>query len=247
MHRRLLSTALVALLATPTLAQDEEDPRPEGIQLPEGLGAPQDDRVEELKQLFLEVERKLAEIDLKLADAGAGDASLAEVPDAGIDDLLKQTLAHSTDVQVQIGRILEIAQEMNQGQGSGSGQQQPSSGESPLDQQRDTGPQQREQTPEAPQSQQEGQQEGGEEPEHQQGQKPQDGPQQDQPGGENRAGAPQDPQAGDPATRGDDAQTWGFLPERVRETFRRQGRDDLPVRYRDWIDAYYRRLNEERR
>ena len=25
--------------------------------------------------------------------------------------------------------------------------------------------------------------------------------------------------------------------------FRNKGSDDLPVQYRDWIDAYYRRLN----
>jgi hypothetical protein len=32
----------------------------------------------------------------------------------------------------------------------------------------------------------------------------------------------------------------------VRELFRAQGGDDLPPRYRDWIDAYYRRLSGRR-
>jgi hypothetical protein len=31
----------------------------------------------------------------------------------------------------------------------------------------------------------------------------------------------------------------------MRETFRNQGRNDLPVQYRDWIDSYYRRLNRK--
>lgn len=36
---------------------------------------------------------------------------------------------------------------------------------------------------------------------------------------------------------------WGDLPVHVRELFRAQGGGDLPPRYRDWIDAYYKRLN----
>ena len=38
---------------------------------------------------------------------------------------------------------------------------------------------------------------------------------------------------------------WGDLPIHVREQFRAQGSDDVPLRYRDWIDAYYRRLNRD--
>ena len=44
--------------------------------------------------------------------------------------------------------------------------------------------------------------------------------------------------------RGDDAETWGMLPDKVQSIFRNEGTEDLPVQYRDWIDAYYRRLNE---
>ena len=39
---------------------------------------------------------------------------------------------------------------------------------------------------------------------------------------------------------------WGDLPIQVREVFRNQGGSDLPPQYRDWIDAYYRRLNGAR-
>lgn len=36
---------------------------------------------------------------------------------------------------------------------------------------------------------------------------------------------------------------WGDLPVYARDVFRAQGGADLPVRYREWIDAYYKRLN----
>ena len=56
---------------------------------------------------------------------------------------------------------------------------------------------------------------------------------------------------GDPASRatartssGQAIDRWGDLPVHVREVFRNNGRSDLPPEYHDWIDAYYRRLNE---
>jgi hypothetical protein len=44
-----------------------------------------------------------------------------------------------------------------------------------------------------------------------------------------------------PATPAD---RWGDLPTQARDVFRAQGGADLPVRYREWIDAYYKRLNK---
>ena len=40
---------------------------------------------------------------------------------------------------------------------------------------------------------------------------------------------------------------WGNLPQHVRDNFRAEDLDDLPPRYRAWIDAYYHRLNERSR
>jgi hypothetical protein len=37
---------------------------------------------------------------------------------------------------------------------------------------------------------------------------------------------------------------WGDLPVYARDVFRAQGGEDLPMRYRDFIDGYHRRLNE---
>ncbi|HTF90613.1 MAG TPA: hypothetical protein VK843_19500 [Planctomycetota bacterium] len=38
------------------------------------------------------------------------------------------------------------------------------------------------------------------------------------------------------------AERWGELPIQVREVFRNEGGADMPPQYRDWIDAYYRKL-----
>lgn len=45
---------------------------------------------------------------------------------------------------------------------------------------------------------------------------------------------------------GNAADRWGDLPIHAREVFRNAGRSDLPPEYHDWIDAYYRRLNQLR-
>lgn len=39
---------------------------------------------------------------------------------------------------------------------------------------------------------------------------------------------------------------WGELPVYARDVFRAQGGDDFPAAYREFIDAYYRRLNKPR-
>ena len=64
----------------------------------------------------------------------------------------------------------------------------------------------------------------------------------DDPGRNNPARDPGARPAGDPA-RAEGSGRWGDLPPRAREVFRSKGGTDMPSRYRDWIDAYYRRLN----
>ena len=125
---------------------------------------------------------------------------------------------------------------------------QPSSGKSPVDQQPQRGPTEREQTPEGPKK--------GEQPkpdpdpkgqdQQQPGEKKPDDKGKNPPGGENRSAPPRVDDSGPPVAPGDDAERWGFLPERVQQVFRNQITDDPPVQYRDWIDAYYRRLNRGR-
>lgn len=111
-------------------------------------------------------------------------------------------------------------------------------------------PQARERTPEAPgeKGQQPGEEQGGEQP------KPSD-----QQGGDPKSpresnGDPRNEKGGPPpaletgrASQDRSNERWGDLPETVRDLFRTEGGGELPPEYRDWIDAYYRRLNRERR
>lgn len=97
---------------------------------------------------------------------------------------------------------------------------------------------------------------GAEEPRDAQGEKnkPSDEQSQD---GEPRNNQPDRPGGrkdyGDEAVKGaqavaqrssDDVEIWGNLPIHLRDIFRAEGQGDMPARYRDWIDSYYRRLNE---
>jgi hypothetical protein len=219
------------------LGARSDDPKRDEPLLQELGGA--GDAQERLMRLFHEVERKLGQIDRKLAAAGAGEMQLAEVEDSGLDKLLQATGQDSQQVVQDIDRILEIAQEL----GGTCMRPKPSGGESPLDQPRDTGPQERERTPEKPGEKPQGQEPTTPKPE---GDDPRDGTQQNPLEGENKPGTPRQDPEGPAVPRSDDSEAWGFLPQRFQETFRNQGREDLPVQYRDWIDAYYRRLNETR-
>jgi hypothetical protein len=119
--------------------------------------------------------------------------------------------------------------------------------ESPLDQERQRGPGERENTPEAPKPDgQEPKPGDSQQPQPEpQGEKPDDGGQ-NPPPGENRPSDPRSDEAGPAVPSGADAERWGSLPERVQEVFQNQITDDLPLQYRDWIDSYYRRLNRTR-
>lgn len=231
------------------------------------------DLQEEMRQIFRRVETKLRDIDVLLTDAGAGDTRcLTEAGKSGIDELLRQSVQEGRAVQREIDQLLQLAQQAgsqssssssSSSQQSGQGQQSQSGNEpSPLDQ----GPgRQRNQEatptlPEQPQpggeepGDQQGEQPGGEETGEQpgdqnqkpgEGEQPQDGPERPDDDPENRAG--DDPQAGDtaaPSARADLSERWGELPVHVRDVFRTEGGEDMPAEYRDWIDAYYRKLNE---
>ncbi len=223
--------------AGPTLPPPRQEP--EEPRIPENLFSP-DPLQQELLQLFQRVERNLESITDRLSQVGAGEAPLEEVGDSGIEQLLRATQSSGGEVIEDIGRILEIAQQLESQMSSGSGQSEPRpEGQSPLDQERDSGPRQRENTPQGPRQEGEQQPQPSTNPEGEP-----KGPLPNPPGGENRPGTPNDPERGEPVPRGDDSERWGFLPERDREVFRNQGGDDLPAQYRDFIDAYYRRLNQ---
>lgn len=262
-HRSLLTAlSISALLALAAVAQEPDvEILPPGSEPPARAQA--DNPEQRLRELFSKVERKLDAIDLLLSDAAAGDTSrLAQAEDAGIDRLLRDSVDSGRQVQSDIEEILRIAQEMGQQQSSSSGSsssgsEQQQSGE-PQGSQTSRGQQQQsgEQTPSMPESQPGGDQPGGDEPQQEpggeqpNGQQPGElGQEPESPlgsdaGGQNIDGSDrggEDGARGGPDLQG--AESWGNLPQHVRDTFRAEGRGDLPVRYRDWIDSYYKKLN----
>ncbi|MEY4775362.1 MAG: hypothetical protein RIT40_2397 [Planctomycetota bacterium] len=272
MKLHLMSCAPLILLAcwcvSPVWAQQEEPPR--------RLSQQQGDGQEEMIQLFGKVERRLKEIDALLNNAAAGDTK--QLRDAGLssmDQLLKRTAQSSREVQQDIDRLLELARQAGQpnGSGGGSGQQQsngssqgqssgqqssssPSAGSSsPLDGRSEQSTQ-REATPEMPQAggqqQRDSSQPSGAQPQGQpsEGQQPSGGSQPTA-GRANPAQSGANQQGGDPtgsargsAAEAQQADRWGDLPVHARDVFRSQGGRELPPRYRDAIDGYYRKLNK---
>jgi hypothetical protein len=113
------------------------------------------------------------------------------------------------------------------------------------------GPQERERTPESPggdpEKPGESQQGKGEKPD----QPAQDGdpksPRESKDDPRNEKGGPPPGLETSRASQDRSNERWGDLPETVRDLFRTEGGGEMPAEYRDWIDAYYRRLNRERR
>lgn len=220
-----------------------------------------DDVHEQMKKLIGEVELGLRKIDKLLAQA-------ANQPRGGsptIPGLVHQSQAEGQAVVQAIDKLLELSQHPHPGSQSGSdcgnglcqssgskpggsprdSQSSPRSGDqkgqSPLDSQRDTTTQ-RENTPDKP---------GAEQGPQPQGNQP--APSSDPRGnkksaqdGRNQPGQTAPKNGTEKVEHGPDAREgWGWLPENARDVFRTQGGGAMPARYREWIDAYYRKLNQK--
>ena len=82
----------------------------EAIEAPAALRG--DDARSEMVRLFGSVETKLGSVDILLTDAAAGDTTrLSEVEEAGVDELLKHSLDLGHQLQADIERILELAEQ----------------------------------------------------------------------------------------------------------------------------------------
>jgi hypothetical protein len=127
---------------------------------------------------------------------------------------------------------------------SGQAQQQSESG-----QRRDSAEGPREQGQQPEQGQEPGEQPGEQQgPRQEPGEGEPRGDQADKPGGKKDTGdAAADGETGEGTRSGRDAEIWGNLPIHLRDIYRAEGREDMPAQYRDWIDSYYRRLNDSGR
>ena len=108
-----LAGALPMMVGGSLAAAQQEEPEKS---LAEEL-FPQDDPREEIVRLFHEIEGKLQAIDLELAEASAGDRSLAGVEDSGIEKLLQGSRAKGGEVVEGIDKILELAAQLQGSQG----------------------------------------------------------------------------------------------------------------------------------
>jgi len=249
-RRMLTAGVLTALLTAVAPAQDPQGPPPPVPPVPVGAVDPEAGR-KEMIELFLRVEQRLREIDQLLFDASAGDVIGEDVEEAGIADLLRQSTSKAKEVVEGIDRILEIAEQQGSAQqtmqSSGQGQQQGSQG-SPLDRQQQGEQGQKEPTPEAPGDREQPPEQGqGNKPEQEQRGKdgqPKSPSESDEEANNEENRPPSEGETGSGTRTVDTTERWGDLPIHVRDLFRSEGGGDMPPQYRDWIDAYYRRLNQ---
>ena len=104
----LAEAAAAVVVSTPAAAQDPEPPRRPEITLEEpGVH----DHHEEMHELLLKIERRLAEIDELLFEASAGEVDREAIEEAGAEDLLELTIAKSEENLRDIDRLLELADE----------------------------------------------------------------------------------------------------------------------------------------
>jgi hypothetical protein len=243
--------AVWLLLSVPATAQE---PPPGGAP-----GRSPTDTRSELEELFAKVEKRLERMSQLLGEASAGDtAALQRLGSAGIDELIREaespppsgapsgigalieaTQGHGRELVQEIDRVLEIAREQAQqqqspGSSGGSGQPQQPGGKQPEQGQSPENSRQM-QGEDAPQPGQE--QEQPREGDDPRGNKESPGEQPQRPGSD-----PPGADVGTPSNAEDGGQ-WGDLPVHVRRVFRNGVGDDVPPRYRDWIDAYHKKLS----
>jgi len=265
MNRFTLNLALILASGNITFAQDPPKPeaKPEGdhpvinVPIPQAANDPQ----QQMIKLFGEVELRLRQIDKLLSEAAAGQRGAQDATKpldqavAGIGALVQRTQEEGQAVVDAIDKLLELAAQQQQQQqgpsggsqqqgGQGQGQQSSQDGQqgkSPLEGQRDTTTQ-RESTPEKP-GEGKGKDPQGEQPDQNGNPK---GNKKTPGDGKNTTTKTPPGSETEKLSRGADArETWGYLPEHARDVFRTQGGGQMPARYREWIDAYYKKLNQK--
>ncbi|MEL6429306.1 MAG: hypothetical protein AAFP22_02185 [Planctomycetota bacterium] len=245
----------------PAPEQDEEEELP-GLNPFGGSGSGAPAGEDEMRELFLKVDKRLTRVTELLYEASSGDGSRAEeIGSAGIDELIRGAESASSSAQGGIAKLLEASERQSRaaseeiqlildiaaqnpsssgggGGGndpqSGEGQPQPQQGQTPSGSRReDKGQDPSQQQGENQQQQQDpSQQQGGNQPDN------------TQPNSDEQPTNPSDPrsseQGPEAAARG--TEDWGDLPIHLRKVFQNSVSDDVPPRYRDWVDAYYERL-----
>jgi hypothetical protein len=212
----------------------------------------------DLEDLFRIVEKRLKRVTSLLYEASSGDATGADgIGGAGIDELirgaekeaagassgiarmLQATRGQSQATLQDIQRILEIAEQQSRAGGQPPptpSQGMPQQGQTPSGSRKeDKG----ERPPEGGEPDKPGEKPEGEEPKN--GDEPK-GDQEAEGGPDGPAKPPAEGATGDPAAAAG-LEDWGDLPVHLRQVFQNGVSEDVPPRYRDWVDSYYKRLN----
>jgi len=166
--------------------------------------------------------------------AGGGDSDVARPMGEAIDEiqkLLESVSGKAGQAADELQRVIEIAEQMGQGQGDGEGQPSDSSGEKQGEKQqedirKDDVDSLNKEKPHG-------------------GQKPENGEQAEKPYQPN--GNPDDPET-DEQQRERDSGSWApHLPPKAREAVEMGALDSVPPEYRKLVETYYRMLAGERR
>lgn len=253
------SAALVAAGLTAG-AQEPEEEEVNRLEQLENELTQRDPKQQEMMDLFAEVERDLLAIDDLLFEAAAGEEDL-ELLESGLAELFLASRDRSREVAEGIDAILDLAQQMeneqqqNSSGSSGSsqgGEQGQGQGESPMDNRGQESQREKESSrneagsPEAGQNSEDSS--GMEELDSGEGQQPQPKPESGEQGegeGTNQDGKQVGKDQLGAGSEAGAAGQWGELPPRVQEIFSNQVSDDLPLEYREFIEAYWLRLQRE--
>ena len=197
------------------------------------------DEAAQQEALVQQIRENLALIDQLLLDA-----SEADDVGAGLSDVRKKQVDVVTDLEELIKQIKY--QRSSSSSSSGQSDSPPQDQNQPPPRQSD-GQQQQDQQgqqPQSPQEQQQGdQQQEGQEQQQQGQERPQGGqPDNQQPTQQDGGPPPPDP-LGD-FTREDTDDRWGLLPPKLQERLLNLQVDEVPERYRQWLEAYSRSVHQ---
>ena len=214
----LLAVLLAALAAAP-------------LQVHKPIGVPEPQGGDAAAKLVQRIQQDLAEVDKQLEQAAGEDQLGDEIKSAreahvraisGLEDLIKQ---------IKYRRSQNPSQS-DGGGGGGQGQAQPRGADDRSQAESAQAPQPKEQ--------------GGKESKPEQkpgGSKPQDGQPNATPGAQRDGQQPPPPSATEDFLRRDTDARWGVLPPKLQERLMNLHVDDIPERYRTWLEAYVRELN----
>ncbi len=248
MNSRFSHGLVVLLLAGATLcagptARAQDRPGPQGGEPGAGSGVGVEGTAEEAEALVRRIQGSLAEVDAALETA-----SEARTASDGIETARRKHLEVIRDIDALIKQIKYQQSNSSSGQGGKGGKSGKSGGE-PSGASPAPRPSDGSQAPKPTGGKDGEKPSGGEKPadgekgREQGGSKPKGSEQADSTPGGNEQGRTVPPDETGKFTRTDTDARWGLLPPKLQERLMNLHVDDVPERYRAWLEAYIKALN----